>query len=136
MDRTDRIILDMLMKDARVSLKQIAEKAGLSSPAVKTRISKLEQEGIIQGYGVRLDYHALGYLVTAFVSIAVAREDKARFLAFVKDCPQIVECWGITGDHFAMLKVRFPSTMELDNFLTELQVYGETRTNIVLSSYK
>ena len=50
--------------------------------------------------------------------------------------PNVIDCYGITGEYFALLKVRFRSTMELDNFLTEIQVFGETKTNIVLSTYK
>jgi len=136
MDKLDEKIIELLTTDARMTYKQIAEQVKLTSPAVKTRITKLEEAGIIKGYGLKIDYHALGYAVAAFISVMVDKEEKENFLAFVQGSPQVIDCYGITGDYFALLKVRFKSTMELDNFLTEIQVFGETKTDIVLSAYK
>ncbi len=136
MDKLDEKIIELLTRDARMTYKQIAEEVKLTSPAVKARITKLEEAGIIKGYGLKLDYHALGYTVTAFISVMIDKEEKERFLTFVQNSPNVIDCYGITGEYFALLKVRFRSTMELDNFLTEIQVFGETKTNIVLSTYK
>ena len=136
MDKLDEKIIELLTTDARMTYKQIAEEVKLTSPAVKTRITKMEEAGIIKGYGLKLDYQALGYAVTAFISIMVDKEEKDSFLAFVQDSPRVIECYGIPGEYFAFLKVRFRSTMELDNFLTEIQTFGETKTNIVLYTYK
>jgi len=136
MDQLDKKIIELLSENARTPYKEIASKVGLSSPAVKSRITHMEEQGIIQGYRLSLNYEALGYLVTAYISAAVNKEDRDRFLAFVQNCPNIIECSGITGDAFAIIKVRFKSTMELDHFLTDLQRFGETSTNIVLSAYR
>ena len=136
MDKTDQKIIGLLSENARLTYKQIADAVSLSSPAVKTRINKLEKEGIIKGYALRLNEQALGYAVHAFISVSVDQNNKEPFLAFVKDCPHITECYGITGDYYALLKVHFRSTMELDHFLSDVQHFGETRTNIVLSHYK
>lgn len=136
MDHIDHEILKILNENSRTSFKKISEKIGLTSPAVKSRIEKLEQDGIISGYSLSLNPKNLGFMVSAFISIAVEPHLKADFFEYIKSCPNIAECHGITGEYFAILKVYFPSTMELDNFLSTLQKFGETSTNIVLSTYK
>lgn len=136
MDKLDIEILKLLSENARMSFKQISEAVGITSPAVKTRIEKMEKDKIIRGYCLDLDKKAIGFMVTAFISISVDSAAKPSFDAFIQNCPNVLECYGITGNYFALLKVLFRSTMDLDNFLTRLQKFGETSTNIVLSTYK
>ena len=136
MDKLDYEIIERLGRNARMPLKQIASEIGLTSPAVRSRIEKMEKDGIIRGYHLYIDPRSIGYMITVFISIAVESAYKEEFQAFVRECPNILECHGITGNYFALLKVIFPSTMDLDNFLNRIQKYGETSTNIVLSTYK
>ena len=136
MDKLDVEILKLLSTNARMSLKQISEAVGITSPAVKTRIRKMEEDKIIRGYHVDLDTKSAGFMVTAFINVAVDAVRKQEFDDFIQNCPNVIECYGITGNYFALMKVLFKSTMELDNFLHFIQKYGETSTNIVLSTYK
>ena len=136
MDKLDIEILKLLSTNARMSLKQISEAVGITSPAVKTRIRKMEEDKIIRGYHVDLDTKSAGFMVTAFINVAVDAVRKQEFDDFIQNCPNVIECYGITGNYFALMKVLFKSTMELDNFLNFIQKYGETSTNIVLSTYK
>lgn len=136
MDELDQRIINLLAENARISYTEIASKVGLSSPAVKMRITRMEEKGIIRGYRLALNYEALGYLVTAYIRAEVDKENREPFLNYVRGCPNVVECDGITGDAFVIMKVRFRSTMELDHFLNDLQRFGETSTNIVLSPYR
>ena len=78
----------------------------------------------------------MGFMVTAFISVAVETASRDEFYSYVQSCPNVIECHGITGQYFALLKVLFKSTMDLDNFLNKIQKFGETSTNIVLSTYK
>ena len=136
MDKLDIEILKLLSTNARMSLKQISEAVGITSPAVKTRIRKMEEDKIIRGYHVDLDTKSAGFMVTAFINVAVDAVRKQEFDDFIQNCPNVIECYGITGNYFALMKALFKSTMELDNFLHFIQKYGETSTNIVLSTYK
>ena len=136
MDKLDIEILKLLSTNARMSLKQISEAVGITSPAVKTRIRKMEEDKIIRGYHVDLDTKSAGFMVRAFINVAVDAVRKQEFDDFIQNCPNVIECYGITGNYFALMKVLFKSTMELDNFLHFIQKYGETSTNIVLSTYK
>ena len=134
MDNIDKQILSMLQKNARTPLKALAENVFLSSPAVSARIKQLEREGVITGYRAELDPAKLGCFITAFINIAMEAARKLEFYEFVEKCPNVIECNSITGDYSMLLKVAFPTTFELDVFVSELQKFGKTQTTIVFST--
>lgn len=134
MDKIDKQIIQLLEDNARASLKVIAAKTFLSSPAVSARISRLEKEGIITGYAAQVNLHKLGYHITAFINLELSPKQKPIFYPFVKECPNILECNCVTGEYSMLLKVSFPSTVELDKFIGELQQFGKTSTQIVFST--
>lgn len=135
MDHIDREILQILQANARTSLKTIAEKTFLSSPAVSARIEKLEKDGIITGYQAQIDPVKLGYHIIAFINLNVLPEDKPKFYAYANGVPNILECSCVTGEYSMLMKVAFPSTRELDIFVGQLQTYGKTSTQIVFSTH-
>ena len=135
MDDIDRKILKILQDNARTSLKIIAEKTFLSSPAVSARIEKLEKDGIISGYHAMVDTMKLGYHIIAFINLDVVPEDKPKFYAYAAEMPNVLECNCVTGEYSMLLKVAFQSTMELDIFIGQLQKFGKTSTQIVFSTH-
>lgn len=135
MDDIDRKILKILQDNARTSLKTIAEKTFLSSPAVSARIEKLEKDNIITGYHAMIDPMKLGYHIIAFINLDVLPEDKPKFYAYAEEVPNVLECDCVTGEFSMLLKVAFQSTMELDVFIGQLQKYGKTSTQIVFSTH-
>lgn len=134
MDSIDKQIIQLLGDNARASLKEIAAETFLSSPAVSARIARLENEGIITGYSAQINLHKLGYHITAFINLELRPKQKPTFYPFVKACPNILECNCVTGEYSMLLKVAFPSTVELDGFIGELQQFGKTYTQIVFST--
>ena len=134
LDHIDIQILNLLQVDARMSLKDLAAKVFLSAPAVSARIDALVRSGFITGFHAQVDPIALGYHIKAFVSLEVEPVDKKEFYPYVKNCPNIVECNCVTGDYSMLLEVLFHSTVELDQFIGELQRFGRTRTMIVFST--
>ena len=116
-DTVDKIILNILQEDAKTPLKEIADKVYLSVPAISARIEKMEKEGLITGYHAQVNPMALGYHIKALVNLEVPPEDKKIFYPFVKACPNVIECNGVTGDYSMVLEVLFPSTVELDHFI-------------------
>ena len=135
MDHIDREILQILQANARTSLKTIAEKTFLSSPAVSARIEKLEKDGIITGYQAQIDPVKLGYHIIAFINLNVLPEDKPKFYKYAESIPHILECSCVTGEFSMIMKVAFESTMQLDTFIGQLQKYGKTSTQIVFSTH-
>lgn len=134
MDSIDMQILDMLQKNARTPLKTIAEKVFLSSPAVSTRIEHLEKQGIIKGYTATIDKEMLGYHITAFINLEMEPVQKKDFYPWISEVSNVIECNCVTGEYSMLLKVAFPSTVDLDVFIGQLQQFGRTSTQIVFST--
>ena len=134
LDNIDKMIITMLQENARMSLKEIAQKVYLSSPAVSARIENLVQNGYIEGFHARINPIKLGYHIKAFINLEVSPIDKKDFYPYIISCKNVVECNCVTGDYSMLLEVLFPSTDELDQFIGELQKYGRTKTLIVFST--
>ena len=134
LDEIDIRILNILQKNARRTIKEIAEEVCLSSPAVSNRIEKLEKEGYILGYQAQVNPTALGFYTKAFICLEVAPMEKEKFYYFIQDCPNVVECNCVTGEYSMLLEVLFPTPAALDSFIGELQKYGRTKTLVVFST--
>ena len=134
LDHIDAKILNLLRENARMPLKEIAEHVFLSSPAVSARIERLEKEGYITGYQVKLNPALLGYPIKAFINLEVEPVQKKEFYPFIESCKNVVECNCVTGDYSMFMEVIFKTTMELDSFIGELQKFGKTKTQIVFST--
>jgi Lrp/AsnC family leucine-responsive transcriptional regulator len=134
MDKIDVKLLALLQQNARFSLKQLAEHVFLSSPAVSSRIERLEKEGYITGYQAQVDEQKLGYHITAFINLEMTPKLKETFYPFISACPNVLECNCVTGNYSMLIKVAFPSTQELDTFIGQLQKFGNTQTQIVFST--
>jgi Lrp/AsnC family leucine-responsive transcriptional regulator len=127
-------IIRELQLNARITIVEIGKRIGLSAPAVKERIKKLEEEGYIKGYRTVVDYDKLGLSVPVFISYKGTRISHGDMIKMVDKMPEVVEWYGITGSHCAMLKVIVSSTKELEGIIEKLQEFGETSTSIILSS--
>ena len=133
-DEIDLQILSMLKENARVSVKQIAERTYLSSTAIATRIERLENFGIIKGYEAKIDPKAFGFYIKAFIYLDIEPLQKKDFYPYIKGCNNVIECNGVTGDYSMVLEVLFRTTEELEHFIGELQHFGKTKTQIVFST--
>jgi Lrp/AsnC family leucine-responsive transcriptional regulator len=133
-DELDVQILNHLKMNARISLKELSSKVHLTTPAVSSRIDKLETAGFIKGYHADIDLEKIGYKIKAFIQMSVQPEDQRKFYDFIqkKDC--VLECSHITGPYSMLLKVVTPSTSELDTLIGELQEFGRTETQVVFST--
>ncbi len=139
-DEIDLHILALLQENGRMHRTDVAEKVGLSVPAVSERMRKLEEGGVVTGYHAVLDAKKLGYDVTAF--IFVQSESSTQYKAFREKAaghPEVLECHAITGEGSHLLKVRTRDTASLEKLLSQIQSWPGvrgTRTNVVLSSPK
>jgi Lrp/AsnC family transcriptional regulator, leucine-responsive regulatory protein len=140
LDQTDLEILRTLQGDGRIHLGALAERVGLSSPAVAERVRKLEERGVIMGFTTRLDPRHLALDISAFILVRVDSSTRyPKFLEKAQGHPEIMECHAITGEASHLLKIRTRNTATLESFLAEIQrwpgVIG-TRTSLVLSTHK
>lgn len=108
LDALDRAILNALVADGRLSQVQLAERLPLSATAIARRIKALEQDGLIGGYGARLNLQALGLHMTIFIQIALKSQNEELLAAFEKaaaTAPNIVSCHLMSGDDDYLLTV-------------------------------
>ena len=134
MDKIDLKIIELLQKNARFPLKHLAEEVFLSTPAVSSRIEKLQEAGIITGYTANINPIKLGYNIKAFINLEVSPKQKPDFYPFIKSCPNVLECNCATGEYSMLIKVAYHTTEELDAFINEIQKFGNTETQIVFST--
>ena len=134
LDEVDRKILELLEKDARMSLKDMAAKVYLSSTAVSSRIERLKKAGVIEGFHVQINPIALGYYTKAFINLEVEPDQKKEFYPYIQKCKNVVACNCVTGEYSMLIEVVFKHTMALDQFIGELQRFGKTKTLIAFST--
>jgi len=139
-DSIDVQILDILQKEGRIQRNKIADKVGLTIPAVSERMRKLEKKGIIEGYHAKISSAAIGKDVTAFVFVMTSPSNAYdEFVRRAREECDIIECHSITGEGSHLLKVQTDNTAALEKLLSKIQSWQgvlQTRTYIVLSSYK
>ena len=133
MDAIDKKLLLLLQENARYSLKDLSEKVYLSSPAVASRIARLEKLGIISGYHAEISPEKLGYHITAYINIAMSPQKKATFKKYIIAFPNVLECSMVTGENTMIVKAMFASTSDLEDFIVDVQKFGKTETSIVFS---
>lgn len=130
-DATDRLLLDALVRDARMSLKQLASHAGLSSPSTADRLRKLEERGVIRGYTVEIDPAALGYALEAIVRIRPLPGMLHVVQKLIEETPAISSCDKITGDDCFVARLHVRSMSELDTLLDRIAEKASTSTSLV-----
>lgn len=121
MDEIDQRILGALHADARLTHQELSERVGLSPTPCARRIRRLESEGIITGYSARIDEGRLGFGFSVFVSVRLDRQVDDRLKSFeteVSLCPEVVDCWLMTGSFDYLLRVAVRDLNEFEQFLT------------------
>lgn len=126
-------ILKCLQQNARQSNAEIGRQVGISSPAVSERIKKMEDLGVIQGYNTLISPFEIGYQLKAIITMRAFMGKLKPFLEKVKTYDEIVNCYRITGDENFVMEVVLKNQKHLELFIDQLIVYGETKTQIVLS---
>jgi Lrp/AsnC family transcriptional regulator len=117
MDSKDRAILELLQRDARMSNNEIAERVHLSATACWKRIQHMQESGLIRRQVCLLDPHKAGLGLTVFVSIKTNRhkmEWAEQFALNVRDMPEVMEFYRITGEIDYLLKVVVPDIAAFD----------------------
>jgi Lrp/AsnC family leucine-responsive transcriptional regulator len=135
LDRLDWRILELLQEDARHSNTEIGKQVGLSQPAVTARIRRLEELGVIEGYGARVNAKAVGREIVAFIRLKTTHAEIARCLAAFAAQPEVLEAHRITGEDCFLVRVVATRMAQLEAVIDTLAQYGPVTTAIVLASY-
>jgi Lrp/AsnC family leucine-responsive transcriptional regulator len=133
MDKIDRQILEMLLKNGRASVKKMAEQVFLSPPTVASRIERMQEEGIITGFSADLNTEKIGYPLSAYINLSMSPEKRGDFIAFIRQCSNVLECCGVSGPYSMLIKAAFRSVGDLEHFVADLQTFGNTQTQVIFS---
>src|SRR3989344_8373234 len=139
LDNTDRKILNTIMENSRLSLRQIAKKADVSVATVMHRIKKLEDEKVIKKYTTKIDYEKIGFDVVVLIEIKISKGKLFEVERKIATHPNVSAIYDITGTSDAVILARFPTTRQMDNFLKKIQTYEfveRTETKLVLNTIK
>ncbi len=137
MDALDRKILSLLVEDGRRTYDDIARRVSLSAPSVKRRIDRLRERGALEGFTAVVDHGAMGWnteaLVELFYRPGTTLDEVA---ATLREHPEVVEAWSVTGEADAIARVRTEDNASLERLIMDLQRNGlvvRTRSQVVLS---
>jgi Lrp/AsnC family leucine-responsive transcriptional regulator len=133
-DPIDARILRALAEDARVTMADLAREVGLSAPSVTERIRKLEEAGIIQGYGALVNPAALGLGLAAYIRIRPMPGQLRRVAELLNELDSIVECDRVTGEDCFIAKAHLRDVEELETLIDKIIPYAMTNTSIIQSS--
>ena len=143
LDELDKIILNIIQKDGRISNADLARQINLSPPATHTRLRRLEQQGYIRHYVALLDREKLGYDMVCFISISLQLHQFSQveqFRAIILAMPEVLECHHLTGEFDYLLKVVIRNRKDLERFvvnqLTPIPGVARIHTRLVLTEVK
>ena len=122
LDDIDRRLLGALQENGRLPVTDLAEKIGLTTSPCLRRLKILEQAGIIRGYAALVDQQKVGLPVSVFVSVKLEmqrEEALERFEAAIRDCPEVVECYLMTGPRDYLLRVVAQDLSAYERFLKQ-----------------
>jgi len=136
-DAKDRQILALLATDGRMSFTDLGKATDLSTSAVHQRVKRLEQRGLIKGYGATIDHEQLGRPLTAFISITpIDPSQPDDYPERLMGISEIESCWSVAGEESYILKIRVATPYALEELLARIRGAASvsTRTTIVLST--
>ncbi|UDY23596.1 Lrp/AsnC family transcriptional regulator [Nocardioides sp. Kera G14] len=136
MDAIDRQILELLAKNARRPVAEIAEHVGLSPAPVARRIDRLERDGVIEGYTTVVNYARTGTAIEAFIEVRMLGSLEVDSVwADLEVMPEVVQMLTIAGDPDALVRVRVDNVDHLARVVNQMRKTGKllgTKTLIVL----
>lgn len=143
LDGTDHKILNYLQEDATISIKDLAEKIGLSFTATYERVKSLKNHGVIRKNVVLIDAEKGGFEIMAYCNIVLKEQSNDKLREFedkIMTKPQVLEVVSLSGQYDYMIKVVAKNIKDYNNFMTTVVAnipnIGQYHSNIVLSVIK
>lgn len=142
-DNTDIQILEILQKDAKTKMKDIADTVGMTITPVYERIKKMERNGIIENYTISVNPKSLGYQLVAYCSVTLKEHSKDNLRKFeigVQDLYQVLECNHLSGNFDYLLKVVVRNMEDYQFFISHqlaaLDNIGQVQSYFVMKAIK
>ncbi|MEM7749478.1 MAG: Lrp/AsnC family transcriptional regulator [Pseudomonadota bacterium] len=134
LDVIDAAILRELCADARIPRAELSRRVGLSAPSVADRVRRLEDVGIITGYGARIDPARLGYGLTILIRARPLPGEMSNMIEAIQETPQIVACDRVSGEDCFVARAHVRDVAEMEAVIDRIVPFGATNSSIVQSS--
>jgi Lrp/AsnC family leucine-responsive transcriptional regulator len=131
LDSVDRKIIEVLLHDARISMKDLANKVKLSAPSVSERVERLQERGVIRRFTIEVDPASLGYDLQALVRIKPLPGKLQVVQKLIEDTPEFSECSKVTGNDCFIARLHIFTISQLDQILDRMSRSAELNTSIV-----
>ncbi|MEZ4885383.1 MAG: Lrp/AsnC family transcriptional regulator [Chitinophagales bacterium] len=142
-DPTDKRILELLQKNGKIKIKEIAHALKMTNTPIFDRIKRLEKEGYIEGYSTILAKEKLGFKLVAFCSVTLEKHHKeylTQFVEDIQDIPEVIECYHIAGMFDYLLKIYSKDMIDYQHFITQklaaLPNIGRVQSSFVMTEIK
>lgn len=134
LDRIDAAIVRELYNDARIARAELARRVGLSAPSVGERVRRLEDTGVITGYGARIDPARLGLGLTVLIRARPLPGEMENMIEAIRSTHQIVVCDRVSGDDCFVARAHVRDVAEMEKVIDRLVPFGATNSSIVQSA--
>lgn len=139
LDETDKRILNLLNKDARMSFRHISRELNMSLTKVTSHVKKMEKEGVIKGYIPLLDPEKLGFDMLVIIGLDISKVEIVEIQKKIAKDPHVLAAYNTIGQWDSVIIARFKSRVDLDTFIHKvLGISGvdKTYTQLVLNIVK
>jgi len=138
-EEVDLEILKELSQEGRLSLRSLGDKLSKSPVTIKRHVEILEEKGIIQGYGIQIDYEKLGYDIIALIEITISQGKMIEVEKLMAQNPHIFGVYDVTGNYDAVIFARFKTRKGLSKMIKKIHAspyIKRTNTHIILNVIK
>jgi len=129
-------ILELLKKDGRISISEIANQLKRSRSNISERIERLKADGIVTGFEAVVDPEKLGFGIKAFVRLNAESLNHRKIIASIVRIPEVVECHVLTGSELLIIQLVAKDMINLREVVDNFTQYGSTQTDIVFATVK
>ena len=136
LDKTNWEIIQALQQNSRAQWKDIGAQVHLTGQAVAERVRRLEELGVIEGYGIRVNSQKIGLSVTALITVFMTSTRHTEFQSFLRQRSGIAEAHRISGEGCYSLKAVLPSPQELNALLNDILAFGNYRVNLSIDKIR
>ena len=133
-DKTNVAVLSALSEHPRITTSALARIVRMSAPAVRERVQRLEDSGLLREWRINLDPALLGYPVAVIVRIKPMPGKLTAIIDLARGTPRVIECLRITGEDCFLLRAHLESIDMLDGLLDPFLSHGQTTTSIIQST--
>ncbi|AUM90559.1 Lrp/AsnC family transcriptional regulator [Clostridium botulinum] len=133
LDEIDVLILQELQKDSRLSIRELSKRINLSPPSVTERVRRLEDDGVIEGYTIKINKKKLGLSIDCMIKVTMKNGQYEKFKIFIKDYKRSEWSYRIAGDGCFLVKLLVKSLNDIEEFINDISSYAITETIIAFS---